>query len=148
MTVKATDAVKRLSASAPRMTKQRRLITEAFWQTRGHLTAKELHRQLAEQGADVALATVYRTLRLLTQSGVAGEQRFDRSGSRFEPALSREHHDHLICLGCGSVREFTDERIEKLQNRVSRRNQFSAVSHSLQLYGFCQDCVRRMKRGE
>jgi Fur family transcriptional regulator, ferric uptake regulator len=89
----------------------------------------------------VSLATVYRTMKLLAECGLAVPREFGDGQTRYEPGR-RGHHDHLICTGCGTIVEFENERIEELQMRVARRHGFVIDSHKLEMYGRCPACRR------
>ena len=88
----------------------------------------------------IGYATVYRTLKLLKECGLAYERHFGDGVSRYEVAWDDEHHDHLICIDCGKIVEFEDEGIEKLQHDVAAKHGFTLVRHRLELYGMCPDC--------
>jgi Fur family ferric uptake transcriptional regulator len=90
----------------------------------------------------IGYATVYRTLKLLLDSGLAAERKFEDGQTRYEHADPEEHHDHLICLSCGDILEFEEERIEALQNEVAKKFGFEVVNHNLELYGYCEKCKK------
>lgn len=123
-------------------TAQRARVLGAVLNAGGHIDAEELHRRLAGARPRVALATVYRTLQLLRERGLVAENQFGERRRRYEQAEGR-HHDHLVCLACGRVLEFEEPLIEELQERVARKNGFAALSHRLELYGYCRACGRR-----
>jgi len=126
--------------------RQRSVIVETFYSMGGHVPVEALVARVREQDPRVSLATVYRTMKLLAESGLAVARQFGDGQTRYETARS-EHHDHLICTGCGRIVEFENERIEELQLRVARRHGFSVESHKLELYGRCPDCRRARERG-
>lgn len=106
-----------------------------------HLTAEEVYRQLIEGGAEIGLATVYRVLSQFEAAGLVKRHHFESGQAVFE--LNRgDHHDHIICLQCGKVEEFTDEVIEERQQRIARSRDFDLNDHSLVLYGNCLGCDR------
>lgn len=124
-----------------RSTAQRRLILDRLFEVGGHFTADDLIADVRSADASVGSATVYRTLRMLVDSGLLNEHRFaDHEGTRFELKLDDGHHDHLICLECGTIREFEEPLIEQLQDRVAKDLGFVLQSHTHQLYGHCADC--------
>jgi len=123
-----------------RQSSRRDRIVETFFKVKGHTTAEELLGQVRKKDKLVGLTTVYRTLKLLTQCGLAVERKFDRKGASFEPAQAGEHHDHLICLECGTILEFENKNIESLQEAVAREHGFIISRHILELYGTCQEC--------
>jgi Fur family ferric uptake transcriptional regulator len=126
-------------------TAQREAVLRSVWSAGKHIGAEELHRRLAGAKRGVGLATVYRTLQLLREHGLVAESQFGERRHRYEEAEGR-HHDHLVCLACGQVLEFEEPAIEKLQARVARDNGFTALSHKLELYGYCRACARRRPR--
>jgi Fur family transcriptional regulator, ferric uptake regulator len=123
--------------------RQRDVIAEAFFGAAGHLSAEELVTRARSIDGRVSVATVYRTLKLLGESGLAVPRHFEEGQTRWESAVGRHHHDHLICNVCGRILEFADDDIEALQAAVARRHGFEVQSHRLELYGRCADCRRR-----
>ena len=123
-----------------RWTNQRQVIVETFLASHEHLTAENLHRMVRELDASVSAATVYRTVNLLVEIGVAHRRHFGGGSATFEPALNKAHHDHLVCLACGTISEFHHDAIERLQEDVAREQHFHLVSHRLELYGLCATC--------
>ena len=100
----------------------------------------ELLAKVRASDPRVGYATVYRTLKLLTECGVANERRFGDGLTRYELADETTHHDHLICTGCEKIVEFENEEIERLQEEVATRNGFTIKTHRLELYGLCARC--------
>jgi len=121
-------------------TRQRDLIVETFFSTTGHLSVDELLEKAKERDATLGAATVYRTMKILTDAGLASARHFEGGQTRYEAALDRHHHDHLICTSCGSIVEFENERIEELQESVARHHGFTVTRHKLELYGLCKAC--------
>ena len=123
-----------------------------FLSQKGHISAEELLSQVRIKDKRVGLTTVYRTLKLLTECGLAVERKFNRQVSTFEPARLGQHHDHLICLGCGRIMEFENKNIETLQEDVAREHGFFITHHVLELYGdlfgVFQKPERNQKRNE
>jgi Fur family ferric uptake transcriptional regulator len=135
------ERVKRyLGERGLRSTRQRDLIIEAFFRSGRHVNAEELHREVRKRDPHIGVATVYRTLRLLTESGVAAARYFGDGQACYE--VLDHHHDHLICIGCGAIIEFENEAIEELQLEVARRHRFEITHHKLELYGHCERCAR------
>jgi Fur family transcriptional regulator, ferric uptake regulator len=125
-----------------KLTAQRELILEAFLDHRGHISAEELYQKAREKQPHVGFATVYRTLKHMTQCGLARELDFGDGRIQYEPDFNRRHHDHMICTRCGAYIEFLNPRIEELQEQVSRKHGFKITSHRMQLYGLCQKCQK------
>ncbi len=124
-------------------TRQRSLIVDTFFSVGGHLfVVEELWSKVSEQDAKVSVATVYRTMKLLNDYGLAHARNFGDGQTRYEAAAGREHHDHLICTRCGRIVEFENDRIEAMQDAVARKHGFIVTSHKMELYGSCKDCKR------
>jgi Fur family ferric uptake transcriptional regulator len=130
-----------LKESGYKSTRQRDIIATEFLRCREHITAEDLYRKILRKHREIGFTTVYRTLKLLAQSGLATERVFADNLTRYEPlSVDEDHHDHLICLDCGSIIEFKNTRIEKLQTRVADEFGFHTVSHKMELYGHCSKC--------
>jgi Fur family ferric uptake transcriptional regulator len=124
-----------------RSTAQRRLIIDTFFEGPSHMTIEDLLTEVRARDRGIGYATVYRTLKLLAECGVASERRFGDGLSRYELADDESaHHDHLICIGCGKIVEFEEPRIEELQDEVASRYGFEISSHKHEMYGTCPDC--------
>jgi Fur family ferric uptake transcriptional regulator len=123
-----------------RSTSQRRLVSEVFFRTGGHLSIDDILALVRTQDPKVGYATVYRTLKLLVECGLANERQFEDTVTRFEVAHHGTHHDHLICLQCKRIIEFEDDDIERLQDALAERHGFQLVSHKHELYGLCDRC--------
>jgi len=116
-----------------RLTGPRRIIMKALAESIDHPDAVELHRRVTKIDPGIAIATVYRTLRLLEEKGVLERHVFGDGPARFESA-EQEHHDHLIDMDTGDVIEFRSDEIERLQEEIARRHGFEIVSHRLEIY--------------
>ena len=124
-----------------KQTRQRSLIVSAFLEAGGHLDVEHLLARVRSADPKVSAATVYRTMKLLTEVGIAHAQHFGDGHTRYESAVDREHHDHLICQSCGKIIEFENDRIESLQDAVARKHGFTVRHHKLELYGICRECA-------
>ena len=127
-------------------TRQRDVIVETFFSQHGHLSVDELLTKVTERDATIGAATVYRTMKILTDAGLASARHFEGGQTRYEAALDRHHHDHLICTACHTIVEFENERIEELQDRVAEEHGFQVAHHKLELYGLCRSCRILQKR--
>ena len=123
-------------------TRQRSLIIDIFFGMGGHHSVEELWSRVRTQDAKVSVATVYRTMKLLSDCGLAHARNFGDGQTRYEAAIGRHHHDHLICTNCGQIVEFENDRIEALQDAVARKHGFKVISHKMELYGLCKDCQK------
>lgn len=121
-------------------TRQRDLIVDTFLVQEGHLNVEELLERVRRADARVSAATVYRTMKLLSECGLAAPHHFDDGQTRYEAVLGRHHHDHLICKQCGKIIEFEDDRIEELQKAVAKAHGFLVTHHKLEMYGQCHAC--------
>jgi len=121
-------------------TTQRDEIVNAFFNLKEHVSIEELHHKVQKKNPKIGYTTVYRTLKLLTESGLAHERQFGDGQARYEPVTTEEHHDHLICLKCGAIMEFENKKIEKLQDDVAKQHGFEVKNHKLELYGYCKKC--------
>ena len=118
------------------ITAQREAIVEQFLRTRDHVSIDELLGKVRKRQPRVGYATVYRTLKLLVDSGLAVERQFGDGQARYE--VVGDHHDHLICMKCGLILEFEDDEIERLQERIAvRLGGFTVLRHRHELYGLC-----------
>ena len=124
-----------------RSTAQRRLIVDTFFEGHSHVSIEDLLGEVRNRDRGIGYATVYRTLKLLAECGVASERKFGDGLSRYELADDGDdHHDHLICTGCGTITEFEDPRIERLQDQIADRYGFRLTSHKHEMYGLCAAC--------
>ena len=123
-------------------TRQRSLIIETFFGLDGHLSVEELWAKVRAADARVSVATVYRTMKLLAESGLASARNFGDGQTRYEAAVGRHHHDHLICTRCATILEFENDQIERMQDLVARKHGFKVTSHKMELYGLCRACQR------
>ena len=131
--------VEYLQSRGMRVTQQRLALVDHVFSRHEHFDAEQLMDQLPRAGQEghVSRPTVYRTLKLLTECGLAAERRFGEGQTMYEAAGDLEHHDHLICLECGHVLEFHNEAIEREQERVARSFGFTVIRHRHELYGLC-----------
>ncbi len=127
-----------------KFTRTRRLIfEEIFSEKTVHSNAYEIHRRLKSKGEKVALATIYRTLNLLVKSGMVSEIDFGESHSHYEPEVSKATHGHLVCLSCGAVKEFSDEKIQSILEKIGKESRFKTDKFSIQVFGYCQNCQKK-----
>lgn len=137
-----------LSGHGRKSTRQREEILKAFASAGRHLSAEELYLLVKKEYPGIGYATVYRTLKLLAEAGLAHERRFEDGFTRYEYNATDTHHDHLICNRCGKIIEFENEQIERLQQAVAKKNKFLVQSHKLELYGLCSGCQRKMNNSK
>lgn len=150
MTASNVDALRtRLRAHVQRhglkSSSRRDLILETLATIGRHVTAEELLRAVRIRDPRVGAATVYRTLRVLQDSGIVTERHFEGGATQFE-LVGESHHDHLICTNCKTIVEFEDAAIEREQERVAREHGFELLDHRHELYGLCPRCRRKSRR--
>jgi Fur family ferric uptake transcriptional regulator len=134
-----------LTGRGLKSTRQRDDILRIFVDAGRHVSADELYQLVKKAKTGIGYATVYRTLRLFADAGLAHERRFADGFMRYEYAASDSHHDHLICTHCGMIIEFENEKIEQLQRTVAKRNRFLVQNHKLELYGLCTACQQQQR---
>jgi Fur family ferric uptake transcriptional regulator len=130
-----------LTRQGLKSTRQRDVILDEFLRSGSHLSTEELYLRLRKKHPGIGYATVYRTLKLFSECGIAEERHFGDGQTRYEPTIGEQHHDHLVCTVCGAIIEFENPRIEELQEKVAREHGFQIVSHRLELYGKCGKCA-------
>jgi len=128
-----------LKSRGHRLTNQRIAIAQAFADKGGHLTVDQLYRGISDEHPEIGYATVYRTLKLLVDCGMAETHQFDMNKVSFEIHDPHDHHDHLICLSCRKIIEFENDQIEELQEKIARNYGFELRDHRMELYGICKE---------
>lgn len=121
-----------------KQTRQRELILHAFLDAQRHVTSEDLYQAVRKEHANIGYTTVYRTMKLLVEAGLATERHFDDGITRYE--IEHEHHDHLVCVQCGRIQEFECEEIEERQSEIASRHGFEILRHRHELYGHCRTC--------
>ena len=128
------------SSGKLRATPERYAVLDAVMQSQGHFDAEALYYRLKSSGVKISKATVYNTLELLQDCGLVSKYRFAENISRYEKAYGRPQHHHLICLECGDIIEFVNEKLERIQEEVCGQKDFTPQSSSLQIFGTCSRC--------
>jgi Fur family ferric uptake transcriptional regulator len=126
-------------------TKQRDIILDAFLEAEKHVTSEELYQRVREVQPNIGYTTVYRTMKLLCEAGLAEERHFDDGVTRYE--IEHEHHDHLVCVRCGRIIEFECQMIEATQDQIAAQYNFRVLRHRHELYGHCEDCQKKSRKG-
>jgi len=124
-------------------TAQRDTILRTFLETREHLSLNELHRLVQKKDARIGFTTVYRTLKLLAECGLASEVAFHDGIARYEHQYNRRGHHHMVCTGCGSSVEFFSAEVDRLEHEIGRKFNYETARHTFQIYGLCEDCRRK-----
>ena len=133
-----------LKADGLKFTSQREAILRTLYDNPQHFTSENLYMLVKQKYPDlnIGIATVYRTLALLEESGLVSSISLGIQGKKFEIA-NKPHHDHLICKECGKIVEFENEKIEELQHQIAKENGFKLTNHLMQLYGICSECKNK-----
>ena len=134
-----------IQKSGLRHTAQRDLIMEIFLRTEDHLSSEDLYWLVQKEDKSVGHTTVYRTLKLLTEAGLAREVRFGDGKTYYEHHYNHAHHDHMICTECGKVIEFFSEKLEAAQDAMADKYNFKPTHHSLRIWGICEECQKSEK---
>jgi Fur family transcriptional regulator, ferric uptake regulator len=123
---------------------QREVILDAFLRAERHVSVEDLLQIVQKRRPDIGRTTVYRTLKLLLEAGLASE--LDLQGeTRFEPDYNRAHHDHFICNSCGAIFEFMNDEVERIQVEIAQSLGFTIEGHRHQIFGQCRLCSARKK---
>jgi len=125
------------------VTRQRDLVAQTVLTSDEHLSVEAIQRRLKDQGEHVGTATIYRTLDVLVRSGLVRAHDFGEGFKRYEPMPQQAHHEHLICLRCGKVVEFQNDRLERMIPIIADEHAFQHQRHRVEVYGLCRECRRR-----
>ncbi|HHL40201.1 MAG TPA: transcriptional repressor [Deltaproteobacteria bacterium] len=121
-------------------TSQRDFIAQTFFKTNTHISIDELLKKVRRKNPSIGYATVYRTMKLLVDSGLAIARHFGDNQTRYENIPKDGHHDHIICVKCLKIVEFHDQKIEDIQDEIARNAGFEVINHKLEIYGYCPAC--------
>ncbi len=126
-----------------KQTAQRDTILRTFLETRDHLSTDELHRLVQKKDSGIGYTTVYRTLKLLAECGLASEVAFHDGIARYEHQYNRRSHHHMVCTNCGSSVEFFSQEVGQLEREIGRKYNYLTTRHTFQIYGLCEDCKKK-----
>jgi len=142
MTEEQEVFLKHIQKQGLKRTAQRDLILDVFLRTEDHVSGEDLYNLVREQDPTVGQTTVYRTLRLLTDAGLAREVRFGDGRAHYEHNYKHPHHDHMICSECGKIIEIYSPELEAIQDAMAAKYKFELTEHLLRMIGVCSDCRR------
>ena len=125
------------------VTRPRDVIAELVIGSDGHESVGTIAAQLKARGERVGTATIYRTLDLLVQSGIVRANEFGEGFRRFERAVGKEYHEHIVCSRCGRVVEFSNERRERMLPVIADEHGFRHERHRVEIFGTCRECLQR-----
>lgn len=126
-----------------KFTPERKMVLVGVFSLHKHFDVDQLYESLRNNGEYLSRATIYRTLPLLVESGLIKEAMRCQGRTTYEHVLGHNHHDHLVCISCGKIIEFEEEKIEKLQDAICKRYGFKPVEHRLGISGYCKKCLSR-----
>ncbi len=120
--------------------KKREEVLETFLGIKRHFSTYDLYEMMRKKGIKIGYSTVFRTMKLLVEAGIASAVDLGKGEIYFEHKWKRIHHDHLVCIKCGRIVEFLEPKIEELQNKIAKEKGFEVKSHRLVIYGLCSKC--------
>ena len=150
MTEEQEVFIKHLQKAGLKRTAQRDLILDVFLRTEKHLSSEDLYRLVQAEDPSIGQTTVYRTLKLLSEAGLAREVRFGDGRTHYEHNYKHQHHDHMICMECGEIIEFFSAELEAIQDAMAAKHHFEVKQHLLRILGICAKCRRaaRLRKKE
>lgn len=145
MTEEQEVFLKHIQKKGLKRTSQRDLILDIFLRTEAHLSSEDLYRLVRQEDSSIGQTTVYRTLKLLAEAGLAREVRFGDGITHYEHNYKHQHHDHMICSECGRIIEFFSAELEAIQDAMAAKHRFQVTQHLLRIIGVCAECRRAIK---
>ncbi len=143
--VRAAEAIfhQHLKQVGLKHTGQRDTILRSFLHSREHLSTEELHRLVKKKDSSIGFTTVYRTLKLLAECGLASEVAFLDGITRYEYQFNRRSHHHMVCTECGGSVEFFSPEVSRLERKIGRKHRYLTTRHTFQIYGICERCRKK-----
>lgn len=132
-----------IKSSGLKETAQRGIILDTFLSTDDHVSVEDLHLILKKYRHKVGYATIYRTMKLIADSGLAREVSFNDGISRFEHTFDSEHHHHLICQECQQIVEFSSKALNAEEKAIAKKHGFKTYSHHFEIFGICKSCQKK-----
>lgn len=143
MSIDIIELRKKFHAKQYKLTPQRQAILQVFFDNPDdHLSAEDVYNLVRSTTPEPGLATVYRTLELLSEMDILKKLDFGDGRSRYEinQTNTPHHHHHLICMGCNVVKEFEDDLMETLETVIAQKSKFTIIDHHVKFFGYCQEC--------
>ena len=128
------------------VSRQREQVLAAFIKTKNHPTVDDIYNTIRKKNLKIGLATVYRTMRVICDCGLAREVDFGDGLRRFEHKYRHQHHHHLVCIKCGRVIEVTSNQIESLQKKLAEQHNFTPTKDTMKIFGICSKCRHSKKQ--
>ncbi len=138
---KITEISESLRRKGYRLTPQREAVIKILLENPNqHLAADDIYAMVRKSHPEIGMATVYRTLDLLSKEKIINQLNFEEGYCRYE-LESQAHHHHLVCLKCGKITEFNDQLLEKMEEALAAEQEFQIVGSQLKFYGYCAQCA-------
>jgi Fur family ferric uptake transcriptional regulator len=131
---------KYLKQKGLKFTPEREIILDEVFTVHEHFDVEDLYQRLRDKEKYISRPTIYRTISLLVDSGLVRKTIRQKERDYYEHIYGHEPHEHLVCINCGKVIEFNDERVEKIIEEVARKHNFKMVEHKFEIKGFCNSC--------
>lgn len=146
-TITMEELKKRLQQRQCKLTPQRQTVLQIFIDNpEKHLSAEDVYALLRADRSEIGLATVYRSLELLSEIFILHKIDFGDGRTRYElneqDAKTHQHH-HLICIKCGMVTEFAEDLLDNLEHDIAAKSNFKILDHQVKFYGYCQECQNK-----
>ena len=125
--------------------KQREQILDIFLKTEKHLTVNDLYDLVRKENPKIGLATVHRTMKAITEAGLARAVGFGDGIKRFEHKYKHRQHHHLICTKCGGIIEIFNPAIEQMLKRIAKKHKFTFLDDKVKIFGICKFCRQKQK---
>ena len=136
----------KLKETGFKITPQRRAILEILLENDDkHLSSEEIYDMVRVSCPEIGLATVYRTIQLLSEVGLLSKLNLDDGCIRYEINLNKSdchNHHHLICKNCSKIIEVQEDLLESIESKIQERYKFDIVDHDVKFYGLCEDCKK------
>jgi Fur family ferric uptake transcriptional regulator len=135
----------RLAENNYKLTRQREIILETILENKQwHFTAEELFSEVRKKEKEIGMATIYRTLELMSKLDILNVLEFNDDSRKYELYLKESHHHHLICKNCGKLIEFNDQDIDYFESELEEKYNFKITEHKLRFYGYCEKCSQEI----
>ena len=126
---------------------QREQILDIFLKTERHPTINDLYDLVRKKDPKIGLATIYRTMEVISNAGLARKVDFGDGTKHYEHKYKHQHHHHLVCLKCSKVIEITSGKLEKIQKELAKKHDFTITRDTMMIFGTCRTCKHREKPG-
>jgi len=125
--------------------RQREQVLDIFLKTEKHPTINDLYELVRKKNSKIGLATVYRSMKVICDAGLARETDFGDGARRYEHKYKHQHHHHLVCIKCGRIVEIASPRLEQIQRQLAKKHDFAVSRDTMKIFGICRACKRKSK---